>query len=81
MCGIELVADTATKVPALGVGGKVVSEARQRGLITRIRAGQAGEYPIGDTICVAPPFVITEAQIDRIIDILRESITVATASS
>jgi adenosylmethionine-8-amino-7-oxononanoate aminotransferase len=81
MCGIELVADPATKAPALGVGGKVISEARRRGLITRIRAGQDGEYPIGDTICVAPPLVIAETQIDRIIDILRESITVATASS
>src|SRR3989449_636118 len=41
MCGIELVADKATKAPALQVGGKVLGEARRRGLITRIRAGQA----------------------------------------
>ncbi len=77
MCGIELVADRMTKAPALGVGAKVVGEARRRGLITRIRAGQAGDYPIGDTICLAPPLVVTEAQVDRIIDILRESIAAA----
>ncbi len=75
MCGIELVADQATKVPALGVGAKVVSDARRRGLLVRTRTGQAGEHPIGDTICLAPPLVITDDQIDRIVDILRESIT------
>ncbi len=74
MCGIELVADKATKAPALQVGGKVIGEARRRGLITRIRTGQAGDYPIGDTICLAPPLVVTEAQVDRIVEILRESI-------
>lgn len=75
MCGIELVADKNTKAPAVGVGAKVVAEARRRGLITRIRAGQAGEHPIGDTICLAPPLIVTDSQVDRMIDILRESIT------
>src|SRR5436309_1208529 len=75
MCGIELVADKATKAPALQVGGKILGEARRRGLITRIRTGQAGAHPIGDTICLAPPLVVSEAQIDRMIEILRESIT------
>jgi len=74
MCGIELVTDKATKAPATGVGTRIVGEARRRGLITRIRAGQAGEHPIGDTICLAPPLVVTEAQIDRMVDILRDSI-------
>ena len=59
MCGIELVTDKTTKAPALQVGGKVVGEARRRGLITRIRTGQGGDHPIGDTICLAPPLVIT----------------------
>src|SRR5216683_761728 len=72
MCGVELVADKTTKAPALGVGAKVLREARRRGLITRMRTGQVGEYPIGDTICIAPPLVVTEQQVDRIIDILRE---------
>ncbi|MGQ0569506.1 MAG: aminotransferase family protein, partial [Armatimonadota bacterium] len=74
MAGIELVQDKATKTPAVGLGGRVVADARKRGLITRIRAGQAGDYPIGDTICVAPPLVVTEAQVDRLVEILRESI-------
>ena len=79
MVGIELVTDRQTKAPALGVGGRILPEARKRGLITRMRLGQGGDYPIGDTICVAPPLVVTEAQIDRIVQILRESITAATS--
>jgi len=78
MCGIELVADKATKAPALQVGGKVVGEARRRGLITRIRTGQGGDHPIGDTICLAPPLVVSEAQIDRMIEILHEAIAAVT---
>jgi adenosylmethionine-8-amino-7-oxononanoate aminotransferase len=77
MCGIELVTDKGTKAPALGIGGRVLAEARKRGLLSRIRGGQTGDYPIGDTICLAPPLVITEAQVDRIVEILRESITAA----
>ncbi len=79
MCGVELVTDKATKAPAIGLGGRVLAEARKRGLISRIRGGQTGEYPIGDTICVAPPLVVTEAQVDRIVEILRESMTAASA--
>ncbi|MGH2404583.1 MAG: aspartate aminotransferase family protein [bacterium] len=74
MCGVELVADKVTKAPALGVGGKVMAEARKRGLLSRIRAGQGGAHPIGDTICLAPPLVVTETQVDRIVEVLRESI-------
>lgn len=79
MCGVELVADQGTKAPALGLGGRVLAEARKRGLITRIRPGQAGEQPIGDTICLAPPLVVTDAQVDRIVEILRESVRVVSA--
>jgi adenosylmethionine-8-amino-7-oxononanoate aminotransferase len=37
----------------------------QRGLYTRVR---------GDVICLAPPLVTTAAQIDRIVEIVREVI-------
>jgi len=75
MCGIELVDDRATKAPALGLGARVLAEARRRGLLGRIRVGQGGEQPIGDVLCLAPPFVISEAQVDRMVEILREAIT------
>jgi putrescine aminotransferase len=79
MCGIELVTDKGTNAPAMGIGGRVLAEARKRGLISRIRGGQTGDYPIGDTICIAPPLVVTEAQVDRIVEILRESIAICTS--
>lgn len=77
--GVELVDDKATKAPAVGIGGRVVAEARKRGLITRVRGGQGGDYPIGDSVLVAPPLVITEAQVDRIIEILADSIRAVTS--
>jgi adenosylmethionine-8-amino-7-oxononanoate aminotransferase len=75
MCGIELVEDRETKSPALGLGARIVKEARERGLITRMRAGQRGDHPIGDVICLAPPLVVTEAQVERIVEILRDAIS------
>ena len=79
MCGIELVEDRQTRAPAIGLGGKVVAEARARGLFTRIRAGAKGDYPIGDTICIAPPLITSEEEIDRLVSILHDSIRAVTA--
>ncbi|MDR7449891.1 MAG: aspartate aminotransferase family protein [Armatimonadota bacterium] len=79
MCGVEFVADRATKAPALGYGTRVLAEARRRGLLTRIRVGSTGEYPIGDTLLLAPPLVVTEAQVDRIVEIVRDAIRAAGA--
>jgi putrescine aminotransferase len=78
MCGIELVADRATKAPAIGLGARIVREAFARGLLPRNRAGSA-DPPIGDTICLAPPLMTPEETIDRIPEILRQAIVAATA--
>jgi adenosylmethionine-8-amino-7-oxononanoate aminotransferase len=77
MCGIELVADRASKAPALGLGARVVREAFARGLLPRNRAGSA-DPPIGDTICLSPPLMTPDETIDRIPDILRQAIVAAT---
>ncbi|MBI4553324.1 MAG: aspartate aminotransferase family protein [Candidatus Latescibacteria bacterium] len=68
MAAVELVADRATKTPfepARAVGSRVLREALRRGLYTRARR---------DTIVLAPPLVVTEAQVDRIVEALRDSI-------
>ncbi len=68
MCGVELVADKATKAPfppERKVGEQVRRAAEARGLFTRIR---------GDVILLAPPLVVAEAQVDRIVQILGEAI-------
>ncbi|MCZ6795122.1 MAG: aspartate aminotransferase family protein [Planctomycetota bacterium] len=69
MCAVELVADRGTRAefpPESKVGGKVLTEARRRGLFTRSR---------GDVILLAPPLVTTRGQLDRIVEILKESVT------
>ena len=61
MAAVELVADQATKqafAPAANVGPRVGAEMLKRGLWTRV---------VGDTICLAPPLVTSEDQIDRIV--------------
>lgn len=79
MCGVELVEDKATRKPAIGLGGRVLAEMRQRGLLTRIRGGAAGQYPIGDTICFAPPLVTSDEQLDQMVAITRDALLAATA--
>jgi 4-aminobutyrate aminotransferase-like enzyme len=76
MCGVELVADRASKAPALGLGARVVREAFARGLLPRNRGGSA-DPPVGDTICLAPPLMTPEETIDRIPEILRQAIVAA----
>ncbi|MBB4303891.1 4-aminobutyrate--pyruvate transaminase [Rhodobium orientis] len=60
--GVELVADKATKRPfgaKSGVAARMVKFAEARGAIFR---------PIGDTVALCPPMVITEAELDLLFD-------------
>lgn len=69
MVAVELVADRATKAafdPAKNVIGRVRKELEARGLFTRV---------VRDIILLAPPLVLTEAQVDRIVEILRGGIS------
>lgn len=71
LAGVELVEDKATKKPfdpALKIGERLLRECCQRGLFSRVR---------GDIYLLAPPFVITDAQIQRIVNILGEAIPAA----
>ena len=68
--GIELVADRATKAPfdpARGVAAKIKAAAFEAGLICYPMAGTIdGRH--GDHVLLAPPFIITDAQIDELVD-------------
>jgi adenosylmethionine-8-amino-7-oxononanoate aminotransferase len=71
MAGVELVEDKATKKafpPAKKIGERVYLECVRRGLFSRFR---------GDIYVLAPPFVTTDQQIDRIINIVSEAIPAA----
>src|SRR6266705_2674981 len=69
LAGVELVSDKATKKSfdvSEGAARRVWLEALERGVIVRPIAG--------DVIAISPPFVITEQQIDRIIEVLHVAI-------
>src|SRR5204863_7550967 len=77
MCGVELVADKSTKAPALGLGVKVSREAMARGLLVRARPGSADPV-MGDTLRLSPPCSTPAEILEKIPQILRESIIAAT---
>ncbi len=77
LAAIELVEDKGSKEPAKGLGAKVVAEAANRGLILRLRAAADGPPASGDTLCFAPPLMTPEATLDRIVQIVGESIQAA----
>jgi adenosylmethionine-8-amino-7-oxononanoate aminotransferase len=68
MAAVEMVADQDARRrfdPSEKVGQRVREEMFERRLFTRVR---------GDVICLAPPLVTTDEQIDRIVQIVGESI-------
>lgn len=73
MAAVELVEDKATKKPfdaSRKIGERILEQCATRGLVSRAR---------GDMIFIAPPFVITDEQIDRIVNIVGESIVAGTS--
>ena len=69
LAGVELVSDKATKKSfdvSEGAARRVWLEALERGVIVR---------PLGgDVIAISPPFVISEKQIDHIVEVLHGAI-------
>jgi adenosylmethionine-8-amino-7-oxononanoate aminotransferase len=81
MVGVEFVADRSTRLPfprEAGVAEAVLSAARDRGVLAYWGTGNADGVD-GDTILLGPPFVITDDEMQRIAEVLAESIEVATA--
>ena len=65
MCGVEVVQDRASKASfdaSAGAGRRLVQAMLERGVITRACAG--------DVVGLAPPFVVTDGEIDRIVGAL-----------
>ena len=73
MAAVEVVADKATKqlhAPELGVTQKLTEAMLERGLYTRV---------VLDCICIAPPLVTSDADIDHLVSVVRESIAAVLA--
>jgi adenosylmethionine-8-amino-7-oxononanoate aminotransferase len=72
LLGLDLVADQATAAPsprAARLQERVVAAALERGLALIGGTGR-GYGPDGDHLLVTPPFVITEAECDQLVDAL-----------
>ncbi|MFZ2948960.1 MAG: adenosylmethionine--8-amino-7-oxononanoate transaminase [Desulfuromonadaceae bacterium] len=70
--GVELVENRETGTPypwEERVGVRVCLEARKRGVFSR---------PLGNTVVIFPPLVISNSELDLLLDVLRESIRVVT---
>ena len=74
LAAVELVTDKESKTPsepAGSAGARVIREMRQRGVITRAK---------GDSVLLAPPLITSPEQIDRIVEVVGESIEAATGA-
>ena len=76
MIGLELVADRATRRPfprADRLAERVVAGARDRGVLVYSGTGNANGTD-GDTILLGPPFVISDREMDEVVDVLAETL-------
>ena len=83
LVGIELVADRTSRQPfprAARVTEAVVRAARRRGVLVYSSTGVADGVD-GDLIVLGPPFVVSDAEIDRIVEVLAEAIPEAAVSA
>lgn len=74
--GIELVADRELRTPfprAAKVTERVVAAAREAGVLVYSGTGNANGTD-GDQILLGPPFVVTEAELERIADVVADAI-------
>jgi adenosylmethionine-8-amino-7-oxononanoate aminotransferase len=80
--GLELVEDRASKAPfdpGRGIAGKVKKAAFEAGLICYPMAGTI-DGRRGDHVLLAPPFIITEAQVGELVEKLGGAIQAALAA-
>lgn len=81
--GVEFVADRATKAtldPAMKVHAKLKSTAMQNGLLIYPMGGTVDGVH-GDHVLFAPPFICTERDIDRIVELFAKSVGTVLPSS
>jgi 4-aminobutyrate aminotransferase / (S)-3-amino-2-methylpropionate transaminase / 5-aminovalerate transaminase len=75
MLALELVEDRGTKAPASGLAAATVTEARERGLVLL----SCGLY--GNVIRILVPLVVDDADLERGLELLEESLVAASASA
>ena len=79
LVGVELVQDRETRAPfarAARLTEAVVAGARERGVLVYSGTGMADGID-GDMILLGPPFVVTDSELDRIVEVVGEAIDAA----
>jgi len=74
MAAVEVVADKSTRqlhAPSLGVTQKLIDGMLDRGLYSRA---------VLDCVCIAPPLITSDADIDRIVSIVGETVEAVAAA-
>jgi adenosylmethionine-8-amino-7-oxononanoate aminotransferase len=82
MVGVEFVADRETRDPfprAVHLAEAVVREAKTRGVLLYSGTGNANGID-GDQVLLGPPFIVTDAELRRIADVLGEAVEAALTS-
>jgi adenosylmethionine-8-amino-7-oxononanoate aminotransferase len=84
LAAVEFVEDRTTRrnlAPALNFASRLKAEMLARGVFTRTRPS-AGPHPAaGDVLYFAPPLVVTEDEIDRLVSAAHAAVQVAAAAS
>ncbi len=77
LAAVEFVEDRATKenfASDLKFAANVKGEMMKRGVITRTRPAVGAHPAPGDVIFFAPPLVVTEAEIDRLVSVAHDAV-------
>ena len=83
LAGVEFVADKVSRAPlprSLRFAERFVRTAQQQGLIVWPNVGHAAGGA-GDLACLAPPFVVTEGEIDEIVHRFRRALDTTAADA
>jgi len=82
LVGLELVGDRESRVPyprSVRLTEAIVRGSRERGVLVYSGTGNA-DGTNGDTILLGPPFVVTDEEMGRIVDVLAAVIPAAVAA-
>jgi putrescine aminotransferase len=79
LAAVELVEDRATKKNFAGdrkIAAHLQAEMMKRGVVTRTRPAVGAHPAPGDVVFLAPPLVVTAAEIDRLVSVARDALKV-----
>jgi adenosylmethionine-8-amino-7-oxononanoate aminotransferase len=79
LAAVEFVEDRATRknfASQLKFAARLKAEMMKRGVITRTRPAVGADPAPGDILFFAPPLVVSEAEIDRLVSVARDAVEV-----